>query len=124
MKPYGKELILDIHECNVPLAFPRRDIENFFIQLCEKIDMERCELFWWDYADEPEEYKKAPPHLKGISAVQFIKTSNITIHILDELKKVYLNIFSCKNFNTNEAANFALLYFGGKTLHSTTLERI
>ena len=58
MKMYGKELILDLHECNSD-RFTRENIDMFFEELCEKIDMERCERFWWDYEDEPEEYEKA-----------------------------------------------------------------
>ena len=97
MKTYGKELIIDIHDCDTA-NFTRKGLDKFFKELCRKIDMQMGERFFWDYEGEPEEYKKAPAHLKGISAVQFIMTSNITIHTLDELQRVYLNIFSCKDF--------------------------
>jgi len=95
MQMYGKELILDIHECNINM-FTREKLCEFFEILCDKIDMERCDLYFWDYDDCPEEYKKASDHLKGRSAIQFISTSNITVHTLDVLKKVFINIFSCK----------------------------
>ena len=122
MESYGKELILDIHQCT---AFPcsRRTLRLFFDQLCELIDMEACDLFFWDYEGYPEEYEAAPPHLKGISAVQFIKTSNITIHTLDDLKRVYLNIFSCKNFDSRVVEKKCLGFFGGKIIKSTTIKR-
>ena len=65
MKNFGKELILDLHECDVN-RFTRENIDMFFIDLCKQIDMERGERYWWDYEGEPEEYEKAPEHLKGI----------------------------------------------------------
>ena len=115
VEPYGKELILDLHYCNSD-TFTRRGIRNYFKRLCEIIDMERCDLHWWDYKGLPKEYAKAPAHLKGTSAVQFIKTSNITIHTLDTLRVVYLNIFSCKNFDEKVVAQFSRGWFESEAI--------
>lgn len=122
MKSYGKELILDLHDCD-PETFTRASIGKFFKELCEKIDMEPCELFWWDDLETPEDEKETEPHLVGTSAVQFIKTSNITIHTLDMLKAVYLNIFSCKDFNVMIAADLSAEWFLGKISRHTVLRR-
>jgi S-adenosylmethionine/arginine decarboxylase-like enzyme len=73
---------------------------------------------------EPEEYNKAPDHLKGISLVQFIKTSNITIHTLDTLKRVYLNIFSCKHFDPQKVLSFSEAYFNGSAVSFNTIVRL
>jgi len=114
MNSYGKELILDIHNCDVS-KFNRIDIERYIRVLCnDVIDMEREDLHWWDYEDDPEGYKEAPNHLKGTSCVQFILTSTIVIHSLVDLKKIFINIFSCKDFDTEMAAGFTEKYFGGK----------
>jgi len=123
MDGYGKELILDLHECN-PKKFTRYYIKKFFQELCALIDMEPCKICFWDYRGRPGEYEKAPAHLKGTSAIQFISTSNITIHALDELKCVYINIFSCKDFYNIDASRFCENYFEGKVRHSQTIERI
>ena len=121
--PYGKELILDIHNCeNLPCT--RSSLDKFFTELCELIDMDKEDLFFWDYEGEEEAYAEAPPHLKGTSAVQFIKTSNITIHTLDEMKRVYLNVFSCKDFDPRVVVMFALERFGGEVVSETVVERI
>jgi len=117
---YGKELILDLHDCDVS-KFTREGIEQYMNELCDLIDMERCVLHFWDYEGEQEEYDKAPDHLKGISAVQFISTSNITIHTLDILQKVYLNIFSCKEFDTKKAEAFSALWFGCGLIKQTAV---
>ena len=119
---YGKELILDIHDCD-PKKFTRESIQWFFIRLCQQIDMIRGPLHFWDYEGDPEGYEAAEPHLKGTSAIQFIMTSNITIHTLDELKAVYLNIFSCKDFDGVMVGIFARDWFKGRTENIMEVER-
>ena len=109
---YGKELILDLEDCD-PTTFTRESIERYVVQLCELIGAERGDLHFWDYEGEPEEYAAAPDHLKGISAIQFIMTSNITIHTLDVLKTAYINVFSCDNFSGSSASKFTKDWFRG-----------
>lgn len=121
-KSYGKELILDLHNCD-PKRFSRAIIKKFFRQLCELIDMQRCELFWWDDYGLPKSERQTEPHLKGTSAIQFIMTSNITIHTLDILGNVYLNIFSCKDFDAKKAAQFSKSFFKGKIVNQAVLKR-
>ena len=120
---YGKELILDLHKCD-PKTFTRKNIEKFFAHLCYRIDMEKCELFFWDDEGLPPEECQTDPRLKGISAVQFIMTSNITIHTLDLMERVYLNIFSCKDFKSSIVKETALSYFGGEIVNATTVTRV
>jgi len=122
MKPYGKELILDIHKCDVK-TFTRNSIKQYLKELCIKIDMKREDLHWWDYEGDPEGYKEAPDHLKGISCVQFITTSNIVIHSLDILKKIYINVFACKEFDPDIVKKFSEDWFGGTTVHEWFIKR-
>ena len=110
---YGREMVLDIVECDIS-RFTRTGLTEFFVKLCELIEMEREDLHFWDYHDDPEAYKDAPDHLKGTSAVQFIKTSNITVHTLDAHRTILINIFSCKFFNSKLTEKFCLEFFGGK----------
>jgi len=122
MKSYGKELILDLHECDD--VFTRASINKYFEDLCLLIDMKRCELYFWDDVGVAEEEKQTQAHTKGTSAVQFILTSNITIHTLDDLKKVFVNIFSCKDFDSDLAANHTEGWFGGKVVKRMEIDRI
>ena len=120
---YGLELILDIYECDETL-FTRETLTRYFKELCDKIDMVRCDLHFWDDLDTPDHLKETEPHLVGTSAIQFIKTSNVTIHTLDILKRVYLNIFSCKDFDPEVAKQFSEEFFKGKTINSQIVRRI
>jgi len=119
---YGKELILDIHSCDTSL-FTRERIYVFMVKLCELINMERCEFHIWDDLDLPENERQTSAQTKGTSAVQFIITSNITIHTLDLLGNVYLNIFSCKNFDELNAAEFCEKFWAGKIVSLFTIYR-
>jgi len=122
MKSYGKELILDIHNCDSSL-FNRKSIRNYFRQLCILIEVERCKLCWWDDYGVPVDEKETEPHLKGTSAIQFIKTSNIVIHSLDLLKRVYINIFSCKDFDVIAASKLSEEWFKGEIVNYHVIER-
>lgn len=122
MKTYGKELIIDLHNCDAA-RFNRKSIKKYFIEICDLIDMERCKLSWWDDHGVPEDEQQTEPHLKGTTAVQFILTSNIVIHTLDLLGNVYINIFSCKDFNADAAMNFTEKWFKGEIVSSHEIER-
>ncbi len=121
MKEYGQHLILDIHGCDTDL-FNRDAIRRFMKLLCKEINMTRSRLYFWDY-DSEEERNAAPSHLAGVSAVQFITTSTITLHTLDKLRLVYLDIFSCKTFQQDAAIKFCENWFRGTVKKSTFITR-
>ena len=120
---YGKELIIDLHNCNTE-KFNRKSLKKYFKDICDLIDMERCKLVFWDDVGVSEDEKQTDPHTTGTSAVQFILTSNITIHTLDLMKRVYINIFSCKDFDSDIAERFTESYFKGKIKQSLTIDRL
>jgi S-adenosylmethionine/arginine decarboxylase-like enzyme len=122
-KNYGKELIIDLHKCDIS-KFNRQSLRKYFKELCDLIDMQRAKLVFWDDIGVPEEYKQTLPHTTGTSAVQFILTSNITIHTLDIMKRTYINIFSCKTFDAKVAEKFTKEYFSGTIIQSITIDRI
>ena len=122
-EPYGKELILDLHECDSS-KFTRESIKRYFIDLCELIDMEVCDLHFWDDEGVPEVEKQTDPKTTGTSAIQFILTSNITIHTLDLMNTVYVNLFSCKDFDADAAADFTKAWFDGEIVSRTDIDRI
>ena len=119
---YGMELVLDLHDCD-PDTFTRQAIELYFLDLCKLIDMEPCALHFWDDEGVPEAERQTNPKTKGTSAVQFILTSSVVIHTLDLLRAVYLNIFSCKCFDSDTAARFSAEAFGSKDWSARVLRR-
>ena len=122
-KPYGFELIMDLHSCDVS-KFNRTSLDTYFENLCKAIDMVKCERYFWDDVGVPPEERQTLPHTKGTSAVQFILTSNIVVHTLDEIEAVYVNIFSCKPFDRKIAEKLTKEWFGAKKCRTHFIERI
>lgn len=122
-RAYGFELILDLHGCDVS-KFNRTSLRKYFAKLCKAIDMKRCELYFWDDYGVPAKEKQTLRHTKGTSAVQFILTSTITIHTLDLLKAVYVNIFSCKEFDERVAEKITKEWFGANGCRAHFIERL
>lgn len=122
-KPYGYELIMDLHGCDVS-RFNRRSIEEYMETVCEAIGMVRQDLHFWDYKHLPPHERPKEPHLLGTSAVQFISTSNIVIHTLDKLEAVYVNIFTCKPFDSEVAEKLTRQWFAANGGTARFIERI
>lgn len=114
---YGLELVADLHDC-VLSDLSKEKLKEFFIELCDLINMKRHgdPIYWEDYS--------GIPHLHGISAVQFIETSTIVCHPIPMKNAVYLNIFSCREFDTNEALKFCKKFWGAKSDTHTVVARI
>ena len=120
---YGYELVLDVYECD-PATFTRVKLKEFFERICVKLNLAPEELHWWDY-DNPAEKAAAPAHLKGTSAVQFISTSSLVIHALDDLRTVFVNLFSCGECRPDiqEIEAWVLDFFEGGYITCHLLER-
>ena len=123
LKNYGKELIIDLHNCNIQ-RFTRKSLKKYFKEVCELIKMQRAKLVFWDDVGVPEDERQTLPHTTGTSAVQFILTSSITIHALSKMKRVYVNIFSCKGFDSVLARKFTINWFEGKLVHWKNVRRV
>ena len=85
--------------------------------------MERYDLHFWDDVGVAEDERQTNPKTKGTSAVQFILTSTIVIHTLDLMKTVYVNVFSCKEFDTDEATTFVVDWFDAKDCIANVITR-
>lgn len=120
---YGKELILDLSDCDVS-TFTRESIGKYFDQLCELIDMQAEDRYFWDDEGVPADQCQTDPKTCGVSAVQFILTSTIVLHSLTKLRKVFINIFSCKDFNCDDARDFTMEWFGARNCGDVTVDRV
>lgn len=121
-KPYGQELVLDLHGCNTTL-FNRRGLTFFLQGLCTRIDMQPEDMYFWDDVGVSADEVQTDPLTKGTSAILFILTSSIVIHTLDLTGKVFINIFSCKTFDVVEAEKFCVRFFAGTVVARTTIVR-
>jgi len=113
---YGLELAMDLKKCDLS-DLSEEKMSRFFIELCDRINMVRhgIPLFWEDHSEEP--------HLNGISGIQFIETSNVVCHALPLLNAVYINLFSCKEFDPEDALKFCKNYWKASSDNHTVLIR-
>jgi S-adenosylmethionine decarboxylase len=61
--------------------------------------------------------------IKGLSGFTFIMESHISIHTYVERGFVTADIYSCKQFNTNEAADYLADIFKIRTFETSVLVR-
>ena len=103
---WGFHLLIDMSECNEKID-DEAAIEQFFGDIITELKMKPLSEIMIKKVDSGEEGR-------GISAVQMITTSSITFHSDDEERSVYLDIFSCKDFDPKHALEFACKTFEPK----------
>lgn len=107
---YGNELILDLKDCS---NIGRKSIGDFIEKLCELIRMKRWGKTQIVYFGKDR--------FKGYSVMQFITTSSIVGHFTKD--EIYLNIFSCKEFDIKEVICFTKKWFVATKCKSRFLRR-
>lgn len=121
---YGIEYIIDLYGCDAR-QFTAPAIKMFMRRLCDLLHLTPERLHIWGY-DDPKAKAAAPPHLKGTSAVQFITTSNITLHCLDDLGLACVNVFTCGRFahcDLAAAREFCKTWFHARGFQEHLLNR-
>jgi S-adenosylmethionine/arginine decarboxylase-like enzyme len=90
---YGKHALFHLINCNEEILSIDK-VKGFISSLVHDIDMTafgECQCFRFGEGDEI-----------GLSAVQLIYTSSITMHTNDLHREGYLDVFSCKDFSENQ----------------------
>lgn len=114
--PWGWHLVLNLYECSLECIQSAQVIRQFVIDLCDLIEMRRFgEPTIVNFGDDPR--------VSGYSLVQLIETSNICAHFADQSRAVYIDIFSCKQFEPQIAANFCIETFGAQKASGTFISR-
>jgi S-adenosylmethionine/arginine decarboxylase-like enzyme len=111
---WGKELILDCGKGNSATR-DKNAIRDFLLDLVPSIKMESF--------GEPILEHFGNDDATGWTAIQLITTSNITIHFCDKTGDVYLNLFSCKDFDDIEVIRKVQLAFDPFTISRKVLYR-
>lgn len=112
---WGYELRINLGGCSYEKITSKENVVAFVKKLVTDIDMIAY--------GEPDVPNFGHGDKAGFSLNQWISTSNITGHFVNELREVYLNVFSCKKFDVNVAIELATDYFGAETVSSDYTER-
>lgn len=91
---WGQHVIIDASGADISKITDRNNHALFLKKLVKDIDMVAY--------GEPliEHFATHDPDKAGYSIVQLIETSNITGHFVDKDGSVYLDVFSCKPFDS------------------------
>lgn len=112
---WGYMLSLDIARCNAKLIRCPIHIGKFSEELVKRIDMKAY--------GRPQIVMFGEGNKKGYTLIQLIETSNIAGHFCEETNDLYLDIFSCKKYDINEAIRVVDKYFMPEDMHINYFER-
>jgi S-adenosylmethionine decarboxylase len=116
-KYWGYHLMLDCGGCNIN-AMTNKDVVKEFVKvLVEAIDMVAVGEPWI------ERTAIGMPDKEGFSLYQLIVTSNISAHFVDEPKQIYLDVFSCKEFDEAVVKDVVNTYFKPTKINTRFITR-
>jgi S-adenosylmethionine/arginine decarboxylase-like enzyme len=114
-KPWGYHLILDASKCNEEAIRSKETIAEFAKKLVEEIKMVAY--------GSPRIVRFGTGKAKGYTLVQLIETSNITAHFSEETNAVYLDVFSCAQFNPHDAIKVFKEFFNPAYIQTRFIKR-
>lgn len=114
---WGYHSILDCGGCEASLMSDRATVDRWIRDLVVRIDMEPIGEPWIEYT-AGHDIGKA-----GFTVVQVIVTSSITAHFIDNTGQIYLDVFSCKKFDSAVVKNSMEEFFGAKSFREYYLTR-
>ena len=114
---WGYHLILDCAGCDQKAITNPEMLRDRVKDLVNEIDMVAF--------GEPQvlHFGHNERHLEGWTVIQLIETSNIIAHFNDHTQEGYIDIFSCKTFNDNDAVAQVEKYFNPLKIRKTFLTR-
>jgi S-adenosylmethionine decarboxylase len=115
-KAWGMSTAVDVYGCDPDAIRSREHIARFTRELCDLLEVKRFgETQIVRFGDDPRVY--------GYSMVQFIETSLVSAHFAEDSNTVYLDLFSCKWYDAEAAAEFAKEFFRAERIRVQTCLR-
>ena len=114
--PWGVAAAVDCYECDSSLIRSKSEIQRFTQELVDHIDMKAFGPCHVVHFGEDE-------RVAGFSMFQLIETSCISAHFANATNTAYIDIFSCKAFDIDEAAQFCHRFFGSSHFNCQVNQR-
>jgi S-adenosylmethionine/arginine decarboxylase-like enzyme len=116
LEPWGISSSIDLYDCNPETIRDAEKIKQFVKELCVLIDMKR-------YGETVVVHFGEDEKVAGFSMTQLIETSLISAHFANHTNTTYLDVFSCKYYDSEQAADFAKKFFGAKEVSLQVIKR-
>ncbi len=114
---FGPHLMLDLTECKAGKLKDYELIFDILDDLPEKIGMTKITK---PYVFP---YSGLVPEDKGITGTVIIAESHISIHSFQEKDYCFVDVFSCKDFDVDFAANYLIDVFESKKYEKYVVQR-
>jgi S-adenosylmethionine/arginine decarboxylase-like enzyme len=115
LRTWGKHLILDAGGCSPKMIGDSTVITNFAKTLVKRIDMVAY--------GQPQVVMFGTGNKKGYTLIQLIETSNIAAHFVEENNSMYLDVFSCKDFDPDVVKEAVHEFFDAKKFRTKVMLR-
>ena len=115
LRTWGKHLMIDAARLNGPAIRNPTRIHHFTAALVKRIDMipyGPAQVVMFGSGNK-----------KGYTMVQLIETSNICAHFVEENNSMYLDVFSCKDFDPIVVKETVEEFFEAKHMNLKVLTR-
>ena len=107
--PWGMSMNVDLYDCKPETIRDPKKIKEFVDTLCKMIKVKRFgETTIVNFGEDER--------VAGFSMIQLIETSLVSGHFANQTNNVYLDIFSCKEYPPNLAAEYCKKFFGAKSM--------
>jgi S-adenosylmethionine/arginine decarboxylase-like enzyme len=119
-KIFGQELLLDAYNCRGNIN--NKDFIQLFIdELVLKLGIKKKGKTIFEYFEYTD--YNVERDIVGYSVVQIISLSNITLHINEISKSIYLNFFTCGNLDPELVVDIFKKYFDPLHFRVSIVER-
>ena len=106
---WGLLTSIDLHHCNPDIIRDAGAIKSYVDKLCQLIEMKR-------FGDTQVVHFGEDEKVAGFSMIQLIETSLISGHFANQTNNAYIDIFSCKYYDPQVAADFTQEFFQSKDI--------
>lgn len=117
---FGVELLVDCKNCRGNIT-NEEYIQLFIDELVLKMEMKKKGRTLFEYFEDNEYNRERD--IVGYSVVQIISLSNITLHINEISKSMYINIFTCGNLDEDKIIKLIRSYFNPEHHRCLMVER-
>jgi S-adenosylmethionine/arginine decarboxylase-like enzyme len=115
LRTWGKHLMIDAARASPPTIRNPAIIHDFNKSLVKRIDMVAY--------GQPQIVRFGSGNKAGYTLVQLIETSNICAHFVEENNSMYLDVFSCKDFDPLVVKETVEEFFEARNIKMRVLTR-
>lgn len=112
---WGKLAAINLRGCDHEKLIDPELIKDFVQKVVKEIGMETHGPCYVE--------RFGAGQLQGYSAMQFIKTSSIALHLDEVGNRAFVDIFSCKEFDAEKAKEFTQKFFTAAEAEMTVIKR-